>query len=116
MCTLSAKRSVVKRKEELAEKLMPTAPIPAWKRRKRPKDRRVSASKRGYNRDWRRESKRFLRNNPLCVECGRQGIVVPAVVVDHIIPHKGDMAKFWDMDNWQGLCAECHNRKTGYGC
>ena len=34
---------------------------------------------------------------------------VPATVVDHIVPHKGDMALFWDKSNWQGLCAHCHN-------
>lgn len=54
----------------------------------------------------------FLRRNPLCVECMKQGKVSPATVVDHIVPHIGDMVLFWDVDNWQALCVSCHNRKT----
>lgn len=30
-------------------------------------------------------------------------------MVDHIIPHKGDMTLFWDPDNWQSLCFWCHD-------
>ena len=33
-------------------------------------------------------------------------------MVDHIIPHKGDEALFWDEDNLQSLCTPCHNQKT----
>ena len=33
----------------------------------------------------------------------------PATVVDHIIPHRNDPVRFWDMANWQPLCARCHN-------
>lgn len=35
-----------------------------------------------------------------------------ASVVDHVIPHRGDKALFWDSDNWQPLCKPCHDRKT----
>ncbi|MCP4539869.1 MAG: HNH endonuclease [Chloroflexi bacterium] len=56
---------------------------------------------------------RYLVAHPLCAECYRQHIVQAATVVDHIVPHKGDKELFWDMSNWQGLCAPCHNRKTG---
>jgi 5-methylcytosine-specific restriction endonuclease McrA len=35
-----------------------------------------------------------------------------AQVVDHITPHRGDPAKFWDAANWQALCKRCHDRKT----
>jgi len=31
---------------------------------------------------------------------------------DHIIPHRGDQALFWDETNWQRLCLPCHSRKT----
>ncbi|WP_231555339.1 HNH endonuclease [Paracoccus sanguinis] len=34
----------------------------------------------------------------------------PADVVDHITPHRGDEALFWNWSNWQALCAPCHNR------
>lgn len=32
-----------------------------------------------------------------------------ASVVDHITPHRGDYALFWDQANWQSLCAPHHN-------
>ncbi len=37
------------------------------------------------------------------------GQVVPASVVDHIEPHRGDSALFWDSGNWQALCKRCHD-------
>ena len=45
----------------------------------------------------------------------KQGNLTPATVVDHIIPHRGDMKLFWDESNWQALCESCHNHKTGSG-
>jgi 5-methylcytosine-specific restriction protein A len=38
--------------------------------------------------------------------------VTAATVVDHVIPHKGDKALFWDESNWQPMCAPCHSSKT----
>jgi len=32
--------------------------------------------------------------------------------VDHVRPHKGDPALFWDHGNWQPMCWPCHSRKT----
>jgi hypothetical protein len=37
------------------------------------------------------------------------GLNKPAKVVDHIVPHRGDMSLFWDRANWQSLCANCHS-------
>lgn len=34
------------------------------------------------------------------------------MLVDHIIPHKGDMELFWDRNNWQAMAKECHDKKT----
>ncbi len=36
----------------------------------------------------------------------------PAVVVDHIIPHKGDHLLMWAEWNWQPLTKRAHDRKT----
>ena len=73
---------------------------------------RPSAAKRGYGYRWQKASKGFLKKNPLCVECKEQGSTTQAEVVDHIVPHKGDMKLFWDRDNWQSMCVPCHNSKT----
>lgn len=61
---------------------------------------------------WKKLRIKFLKENPLCEECKRHGVVTAAEVVDHIIPHKGNKELFWDEDNLQSLCKECHDRKT----
>ena len=76
---------------------------------------RGSAAERGYDAKWRRARKRFLRSHPLCANCLSQGVLTPATVVDHIVPHRGDHRLFWDEQNWQPLCKACHDRKTGNG-
>lgn len=42
-----------------------------------------------------------------CAACGKFGDQV-----DHIEPHRGDLALFLDRRNCQGLCGECHGYKT----
>ena len=73
---------------------------------------RASAFERGYSHRWQAARKQFLANHPLCVECQREGKLTPATIVDHIKPHRGDPALFWDEKNWQPLCKKCHDRKT----
>ena len=41
------------------------------------------------------------------------GCLGKAVVVDHKIPWDGNSKLFWDTNNWQPLCVNCHNVKTG---
>ncbi|MBA7602416.1 hypothetical protein ES703_09505 [subsurface metagenome] len=79
------------------------------------KEPRPTPIERGYNYRWQKVRKMYLRENPLCVECLKKGIITPATVVDHIEPHKGDYEKFWDENNMQSLCEKCHNRKTAKG-
>lgn len=74
--------------------------------------RKGGAAGRGYGWRWQKASKAFLRAHPLCAECLRHGRYTKAEVVDHIVPHRGDMKLFWDRDNWQPLCKACHDRKT----
>ncbi len=73
---------------------------------------RQSASQRGYNYKWQRARAAYLKRNPLCVYCSKNGRVTAATVVDHVTPHRGDMILFWQRSNWQALCKECHDRKT----
>lgn len=63
-----------------------------------------------YNHRWRKARRVFLSEKPLCAMCQDLDIVTPAVVVDHITPHRGDEELFWDEKNWQGLCLVCHDR------
>lgn len=72
---------------------------------------------------WARLRLWQLKREPLCRFCKRKGIVTEANTVDHIIPHKGDMDKFFDKSNLCSLCKQCHSsikqrmEKSGeFGC
>lgn len=69
--------------------------------------RRQGARERGYDSKWDRERTAFLKLHP---RCARPGCGADSAVVDHIVPHKGDMRLFWDRSNWQPLCTGCHSR------
>lgn len=65
---------------------------------------------------WRKARRAFLEAHPFCVECRRRKLGhIPAEVVDHVRPHRGDEGLFWDRDNWQPLCKRHHDIKTGRG-
>lgn len=65
---------------------------------------RPSARQRGYSSKWEQVRQAFLAAHPHCAMCH-----APATVVDHVIPHRGDMNLFWDSSNWQPLCQHHHN-------
>jgi len=50
-----------------------------------------------------------LRAQPLCAMCATRDRVTPAEIVDHVTPHRGDAALFWDAGNLQSLCKRCHD-------
>ena len=65
-----------------------------------------------YNtKRWKIERVQYLSHNPLCVECYKKGEMTAAIVVDHIIDHKGNLQLFYDKSNWQALCKQCHDKK-----
>ena len=66
-----------------------------------------------YNtRAWLDGRAAYLALHPLCVECQKQGVLSAATIVDHIMPHRGDPALFYDQSNWQPLCKRHHDAKT----
>lgn len=68
------------------------------------KEKRPSAAKRGYDRQWRKARAAFLK---------RSGVRDSKnVSVDHVAPHRGDKAKFSDQDNWRAMDTRAHNRKA----
>ena len=75
--------------------------------------RRGSSASRGYGFHWQKARLAYLAQNPLCAQCRASGRIVPATVVDHVVPHKGNSKLFWDSGNLQSLCKRCHDRKTG---
>jgi 5-methylcytosine-specific restriction protein A len=42
----------------------------------------------------------------------RKRMYVKASVVDHIRPHRNDPELFWNSENFQSLCVQCHSIKT----
>lgn len=57
---------------------------------------------------WRELREGVLRRNPLCVHCAQRGLTRAAVDVDHIDGNPMNNLS----TNLQGLCRECHSRKT----
>lgn len=82
---------------------------PASDRERKP---RGNTTQRGYGWRWQRARLAFIRRHPLCRACESDGRVEVSQVVDHIVPHRGDMVLFWDRKNWQPLCVSCHNAKS----
>src|SRR6188508_3869950 len=81
-----------------------------------------ATSMRNYlydSRRWRKLAKQQLQNHPLCKICLQNGLVEPATVVDHVIPHKGNRESFF-LGAIQSLCRPCHDgtkqmiEKRGY--
>jgi len=87
-----------------------------------------SSTQRGYGYKWQQARAGFLAKHPFCVYCLRDaGIHAAAIedivlectakrvplpyasVVDHRVPHRGDMRLFWDKSNWQSLCGPHHS-------
>jgi 5-methylcytosine-specific restriction protein A len=63
---------------------------------------------------WRRLRQEAIRRDfGICRMCGvlcKTGVRGPrTATVDHIKPHKGDFALFFDAGNLQLLCAACHD-------
>lgn len=71
--------------------------------------RRGSARERGYSAKWDAASAGHLRNNPLCRYCALAEEVEPATLTDHLYPHRGDQALFWNPTYWISCCKPCHD-------
>lgn len=70
---------------------------------------RGSARRRGYSARWDKASATFKQRHPWCLGCEAVGQRAATEIVDHVEPHKGDQAKFWDAKMWQPACGHCHN-------
>ena len=62
-----------------------------------------SGGRRAFPASIRR---RILAAYPMCAACH----VAPSTIADHVIPVAEGGTD--DIDNGQGMCAACHNRKT----
>lgn len=71
--------------------------------------RRGSARQRGYTTAWDKAARGHLARHPLCRYCALVDQVAAAELVDHLYPHKGDQALFWNRDYWVSSCGPCHD-------
>lgn len=60
------------------------------------------------DRRWRAKRALQLQIEPLCRFCHERGLLTPATIADHIEPHRGDRALFWNGEI-QSLCGTCHS-------
>ena len=59
---------------------------------------------------WQKLRKEHLARQPYCQCLHHKGQFVRGNVVDHIIPHKGDLHKFWSRGNLQTMTKQCHDK------
>lgn len=86
------------------------ANAPAFKRVKQFDQARGSARDRGYDRDWERARLEYLKSvDGICEEHQRRGYLVPAVLVDHMVPVREAPDRRLDKTNFDALCRNCHD-------
>lgn len=71
--------------------------------------RRGGARARGYDARWDEVVARERARRPHCLGCQAIGRTVSTELVDHIVPHKGNKALFWDPGNRQPSCRPHHD-------
>ncbi|MBY0299809.1 MAG: HNH endonuclease [Methylobacterium sp.] len=62
-------------------------------------------------RAWALAREAQLARAPLCERHGARGEIVPATVVNHRRPHRGEWALFIDPANHESVCKPCHDRE-----
>lgn len=110
---MSRLKTLPPRVAPLPPRLAPHTPG-SWRNDKR------TSHQRGYTYRWQQYREVWLRKHPLCGDrihgscpthsrCVQAGLATPGTDVDHITPHRGDEALFWDENNHQTLCGTCHD-------
>lgn len=80
-------------------------PAPYCPLHSRPRARRPSSTRRGYNAAWRRQRARVLQHSPRCEDCGAK-----ATEVHHVKAIRAGGRH--DEVNLRALCTSCHSRRT----
>ena len=93
---------------------MPTLPkgrSRSWIPKAKPQNRQHDNSNFYHSKGWRMTRKFYIKANPLCEQCTRDGRTTGGQMVDHIrqITMGGDRLH---QSNLQTLCNSCHNKKN----
>jgi 5-methylcytosine-specific restriction enzyme A len=73
------------------------------------KDRRPSASKRGYGTRWQRTRRTYLRGHPVC---DAPGCTAPATEIDHVDGLGPNGPRGHDPANLRAYCKSHHSQRT----
>ena len=58
---------------------------------------------------WKSIRRHRLAKEPRCRQCAIEGRTAVAIYVDHVKPHRGQWALFFQYENTQSLCAHHHS-------
>src|SRR5689334_8855121 len=75
----------------------------------------VDARKWYHTRRWELLKAQVRAEEPCCGMCLTEGQAVPGTQTDHIVPHRGNEALFFNRQNLQNLCEHHHSLKTQSG-
>lgn len=76
---------------------------------------RPNSFERGYDTPWKKFRLAYLSEHPLCVECLKLYLFIPATDVDHIKPLRDRPDLKYELSNLQPLCHKHHSAKTAKG-
>lgn len=80
-----------------------------WLQEHKPFQNAIRTNSQFYNSQrWRKLRKAKLEINPVCEICGNQS----ELQVHHIKPPKGGELLFFNLENLQTVCANCHRKLT----
>ena len=93
---------------------MPTLPkgrSRSWIPKAKPQNRQIDNSQFYHSKAWRMTRKFYIKANPLCEQCTRDGRTTGGQMVDHIrqITMGGGRLH---QSNLQTLCNSCHAKKS----
>lgn len=57
---------------------------------------------------WKDLRKKVLWEEKQCRRCEKRGVFSVPDTVNHIKPHRGDPVLFFDRENLEAVCAQCH--------
>ena len=74
---------------------------------------RMTAAQKGYDYQWRKFREQVLDDQPLCVDCEKQGKVKPACELHHIQGIQVAPHLRLERTNVAPLCEKCHDARHG---
>ncbi len=74
--------------------------------------RRDKVDKLYHTQGWAKVRRLALeRDHNLCQVCQRKGLFTIADTVHHKTHARDDETKFYELDNLESICRECHNKE-----